>query len=118
MGCHNNNRFQCATLTIDDIVEFRERLYQTTEKSDQNTFLMNFITTLSPKRRTGRAEVARVMQVYYKLQRKWGESVPVCREMFFTTTGLGQTRVANIVKKVYKKELIERGDYETPNVVR
>lgn len=47
--------------------------------------------------------------------RKNGDEVPVCRDMFFSVTGLGRSRVKTIVEKIYKARLLQNGDPDDNN---
>lgn len=109
---HNNTRFNCSCINEQDIKSFRSQLYQSIEKSDQIKVLSQCISTVAPKRRTGTLTVVRVMQVYYFFPKDDSEKIPICRDMFFAITGLGRSRVKNIVNKLYKQELLAHGDGE------
>lgn len=110
---HNHKRFSCALITREDVLDLRAKLYQTTEKSEQNNFLQNYLIIQPPKRRYGSPDGARLFHVYYKVPKMSGEVLFVCSKMFFAATGFTATRIKLLSEKIYKKQLLEQGDVES-----
>lgn len=104
----HNKKFHCSQVTREEALNFRNRIYVTDEKRDQNDFLYKFIKSesIKGKKISGR----RIVSNIYHIQLISG-TVTVCQQMFQAVTGFGLRRCKKIIMKRIKNELLEKGDH-------
>lgn len=104
--------FRCADVNQDDIESFRQKLYKTTEKRDQNDFLYNFVVPNQCKSIKGNPKYKsrRMVSVAYQMEKADGKVVQICLQMFQVVTGFGPAKIRAIFMKRFKNNLLEKGD--------
>lgn len=86
---HNNNRYQCQAVELEDVLSLRNQLYESTERNVLSNQLRKWITLIPPKKHTTNenSKTAKLMTMFYKIPTKQDKELPICREMFLASTG-------------------------------
>lgn len=95
--------FNCSLINHSDVIAFRQQLYQTNEKRDQEIFLLNFLKICNPKRSKS---CKRMVTVTYFIPKISGEELQVCRQMFETVSAKPASHVSNAVNRISKREIL------------
>lgn len=94
----------------EDVQEFRANLYRTDEKRDQNDFLSNFIYPEDAKSHSVGSKNPKLLNINYRLPKINGDNLIVCKELFQTVTGFGDSKCRGIFMKTYKNDLLKKGE--------
>lgn len=101
---NQKNKKACMEINLDDIASFREQLYKSTEKRDQNDFLVQFIKAYTCKDKSKQKTGRRLLSADYFLPKQNGLLVGVCREMFETVTGFGGSKCEFSKRSIFNGE--------------
>lgn len=106
--------FRCAEISQLDVNHFRQKLYRTDEKRDQNDFLYNFIVPSQCKASLDHSKNnykgRRMLSIVYQIQKSTGKVVPICNRFFKAVTGFGNSKCKVIFMKRFKNDLLQKGD--------
>lgn len=89
---------------MKDIQAFHRTLYATHDKIQQDLFILKHCDVAKPKRARPRTNSGskKSMSITYKVKRKDGLVVPVCRDSFISITGISKNRIQLIMKNFQK----------------
>lgn len=96
-------QFHCSSLTLEDALAFRAKLYSTDDKITQDKFAAQFVYGEDVKRRRRKPESSapqHEISVYYTMQRKSGDKINICRNMFIAITGFNKQRAVKVTKQI------------------
>jgi hypothetical protein len=96
-------------VTRDDVISFRNQIYRTIEKRDQEIFLCNFVNICNPKQFTS-SKAHRLLTAYYYVPTESGQKLQVCSNMFQAVTLKPETSTRRIRDRLLKKELLTNGN--------
>jgi hypothetical protein len=104
---HQNKRVQCASLSLDDIVEFRKRYLNIPDRYTQDQFISKCLKIRLPERRrprvlTADANKPRNFNVDYTLETIDGVKLGVCKPMFIEALGIKRKRLTAISQQLYE----------------
>jgi hypothetical protein len=109
---HNKNRFNCSSITLEDVLAIRRKIYATLDKISQDKFISNFVEGYEPKRRRPRKSpnnsisFTHCISLLYTLEKKDGTKINVCKAMFIAVTGFSKERIVNVAKQISKHGVI------------
>lgn len=104
---HNSKSFQCGKFTPPDAMEIRNRIYSVPDKIRQDRLVSNLLTLKNVVRRRQRpnrknAPKPRLFNVNYKVPRRDGKSIHVCKKFFLHIVQIKPTHLNSICKKIYQ----------------
>lgn len=113
---HNTNKFSCIAFRPNHLKHFQDNYYNKPDKTRQDNIIASLVVTNAIKRRRPRPVVLSKKQkpggehsynVSYFLPLENNKKISVCKKFFLSITGVGRTRLANIIKKVHCGKAIE-----------
>lgn len=114
---HNTDKFACYKFRPRDVKIFNSNFYKFPDKIRQDSIISTLVQTSDIKRRRSRPVASNKSQkpgtqheynVKYFLPTLQFGKIPVCKKFFLSiASGIGRTRLSNIVKKVSSSEPIE-----------
>lgn len=108
---HNNKAFKCCKVRPKDVIDFRNKLYRTCDKQQQDEFVSRSIAYSNVKRQRPRQAFRGLglqqikpkphsFSATYKFTISSGEQVTVCKKFFLHLTKFKPDRVRQILKKL------------------
>lgn len=96
---HKRSLCRMADLTHNDIVNFRKRFYSNKSKTLQDNYILKYIKTKKPVRRTVQnPKNQRTMTITYYIQNEQHEDVPVCAATFRSILSISRDRIQRLAK--------------------
>lgn len=99
----NKNVFQCGNLNMQDVRRFHEGFYSSKNKIEQDSSILKYTTTESPKRKRSRKDVtSNTIFIRYFMPRLRQETglrvVPVCQKTFMSILAVTKSRIQSVCK--------------------
>nr|CAI5837443.1 unnamed protein product [Callosobruchus analis] len=87
---------------MNDIKHFHQKFYASKKKADQDAFILSYCSGTTPaRRRTGSGlNKSKTISLSFKVRKRDGKLVKVCREAFLGIIGLKKDRTLR--QKVYR----------------